>query len=96
MSSLLDTSQPLVPDKPPELLFYHAESCRYCQKVVKFININNITIPMKDVVDEPKAMEDLLHVTGRYTVPCLFIDGIPKYESDDIIEWLKNYVSSSA
>ncbi len=51
---------------------------------------------MKNVVDEPAAMEELLQITGRQTVPCLFVDGTPKYESDEIILCLKDYASSSA
>ena len=35
-------------------------------------------------------MDRLFSETGRRTTPCLFIDGKPMFESEDIIEWLKN------
>jgi glutaredoxin len=28
-------------------------------------------------------------VGGKHQVPCLFIDGDPMYESDDIVAWMK-------
>ena len=33
----------------------------------------------------------LLAVGGIDQVPCLFIDGIPMYESLDIIDWLEKH-----
>jgi len=34
-------------------------------------------------------MEKLKKDTGRTTVPCLYINGKPMFESYDIMEWLK-------
>jgi len=34
-------------------------------------------------------MEKLKKDTGRTTVPCLYIDNNPMFESYDIMEWLK-------
>jgi len=45
---------------------------------------------MKNITEDPKAKEELLHLGGKVQVPCLFIDGTPLYESDDIIDYLKS------
>ena len=53
---------------------------------------HGITIPMKDIEADPKALEELLERTGRYTVPCLLVDQKPMYESQDIISWLSEHL----
>ncbi len=32
---------------------------------------------------------ELIKVGGKQQVPCLFVDGVPMYESDEIVAWLK-------
>ena len=46
-----------------------------------------IEIPLSDITNDPEAVEKLIEVGGKRQVPCLFIDGKPLYESDDIIAW---------
>ena len=36
----------------------------------------------------------LINDTGRSTVPCLYINGEPMFESQDIIRWLKDNAHS--
>lgn len=56
---------------------------------------NTITFPMKNTEEIPEARQELLKTGGKIQVPCLFIDGRPLYESDDIIQWLeKNWKQS--
>lgn len=47
-----------------------------------------IEIPLSDITSNLEAAEKLIEVGGKRQVPCLFIDGKPLYESDDIIAWL--------
>jgi len=39
---------------------------------------------------DPARPKTLIEIGGKSQVPCLFIDGVPPYESDDIIRWLKS------
>jgi glutaredoxin len=48
---------------------------------------NNIVFPLMDV-SEPENRQTLLEVGGKVQVPCLFINGKPMYESNDIINYL--------
>lgn len=73
----------------PILVLYYKPSCPFCQKVLKFLEKNNLDVPLKNVDEDNKAREELLHLGGKTQVPCLFIDGTPLYESGDIIDWLK-------
>ncbi|WP_420420824.1 glutaredoxin family protein [Simkania sp.] len=74
----------------PILVLYHKMSCPFCKNVRDYLEEIGKTIPMKDIDQDPKAKEELLHLGGNAQVPCLFIDGAPLYESGDIIEYLKD------
>ena len=75
--------------KAPLLELYYFDSCPYCQRVLNIINELKIKVDYKDIHDDINEMHKLLYITGRKTVPCLFINGDPMHESLDIINWLK-------
>ena len=69
---------------------YKKETCPYCRKVMQFIADSGRTdIEMKDIVENEENRRRLVEVGGKQQVPCLFIDGKPLYESDDIIAFLE-------
>lgn len=43
-----------------------------------------------DIYGDLKYLQKLTLITGKKTVPCLFIDGDPMHESMDIINWLES------
>ena len=65
----------------PRYELFIMPACPYCQKVLRFMERRGIT-------SDPGAREELVRVGGKPQVPCLFIDGAPLYESDDIITHL--------
>ena len=69
---------------------YKKETCPYCRKVMQFIADSGRTdIEMKDIATNEENRRRLVEVGGKQQVPCLFIDGAPLYESDDIVRWLR-------
>lgn len=77
----------------PSLILYHMPSCPYCAKVRRFLEVNKISVPLKDTAADANVREELRKIGGKTQVPCLVIDGRPMYESNDIIEWFKtNYL----
>ncbi len=76
-----------------KLELYKFDSCPYCQKV--FRAIDRLKVPgivMKDIMKDAAAAKTLVAVGGDDQVPCLFVDGKPMYESDDIVAFLeKNF-----
>lgn len=74
----------------PILVLYYKPSCPYSQKVLTFLKKEHLEVPLKDIEEDEKAKEELLHLGGKVQIPCLFIDGTPLYESEDIIEWLND------
>ena len=74
------------------LTLYHSIACPYCGKVRNYLKANGMDVPMKNVRENPKYREELIKIGGSSQVPCLVINGLALYESDDIIEWLReNY-----
>jgi glutaredoxin len=52
---------------------------------------NNISLQAKDVSAGSDIRRELQSIGGKTQVPCLVIDGQALYESDDIIQWLKDH-----
>lgn len=69
-------------------LYYYPE-CPFCQRVLRAISANGWEgIELKNIHASAEADATLVRVGGKHQVPCLFIDGVPMYESLDIIDWL--------
>ena len=71
-------------------LYYYPE-CPYCQKVLWALDQLDAAaaITLRNIHMDDDALRTLVDVGGKRQVPCLFIDGVPLYESDDIVEWLR-------
>ena len=66
------------------------ETCPYCQKVMNFLEKENIDY-MKIDISNKESEESLIKIGGKRQVPFL-VDtdrNIQMYESNDIIEYLK-------
>ena len=48
------------------------------------------SIEFKNTLEDPEHREFHQNKTGRSTVPCLYIDGEPLFESGDILNWLES------
>ena len=88
--------QPKAPSRVPngqeELLLYSSNRCPYCIRVFSHIESLGIEVAIADTGSDSEARNTLRNKTGRSTVPCLFIDGEPLFESRDIMAWLTEYV----
>ncbi|MCH9620839.1 MAG: hypothetical protein S4CHLAM20_02430 [Chlamydiia bacterium] len=72
------------------LTLYVSKKCKYCKKVLRYAKENHISLVIKDV-KKSKNKKVLMELAKKGQVPCLFIDGKPMHESDDIIEYLKDH-----
>ncbi len=73
-----------------ELELYYLENCPFCIKVLDYLNDKNIDVDLIELNEVDESREFLKENGGKVQVPCLFIDGEPLYESEDIINWFKN------
>ncbi len=77
------------PTHSPLLILYCSNHCPFTQKVLDYLEETDREVTLKNIDEDPKAKEELIHLGGKKQTPCLFIDGVPLYESDDIIDWFK-------
>ena len=74
-----------------KLKLYMLETCPFCRKVINEVEKEGRSdIEFHDIRKSEEDRLTLVNVGGKEQVPCLFIDGTPLYESDDIIQWLKD------
>lgn len=74
-----------------KLELFYSEYCPFCQIVLAEIKNLNLTdkVSLLDTQSDQESAKRLQDKTGRRTVPCLFIDDVPMFESRDIINWFK-------
>lgn len=75
------------------LTLYYKPACPFCQKVLAYMQEQDIACGMKNTM-EPGVRDELIGIGGKGQVPCLIISGQPLYESDDIIEYLHGLVAA--
>lgn len=71
-----------------QLELFKFDSCPFCQLVMNHIELKGIEVQYRDILDDPAQRERLIKDTGRKTVPCLYINNHPMFESRDIIQWI--------
>ena len=74
---------------PKRLVLYKFDSCPYCRAVMRTIDDLRIDVVYRDTRRDPEARRELTQIGGKSQVPCLIIDGVPLYESRDIIAFLQ-------
>lgn len=72
-----------------DYILYVGTICPFCKKVENFLNEENIELEIVNIEKDRDAMMKLIEEGGKRQVPCLYHDGEYLYESDDIIEFLK-------
>lgn len=72
-----------------DYILYVGTICPFCKKVENFLNEENIELEIINIEKDRNAMQKLIEECGKRQVPCLYHDGEYLYESDDIIEFLK-------
>ena len=73
----------------PKLEYFYFSSCPFCMMVDRVIRELDIKVEYKDIMSSQESLNRLVADTGRRTVPCLYIDNKPMFESSDIMDWLK-------
>ncbi len=73
-----------------KLKLYYYDQCPFCQMVLSKIKALGLAekIEMKNVLENPDFKKEHKEITGKNTVPCLYIDNKPMFESMDIMDWL--------
>jgi glutaredoxin len=72
-----------------DLELYKFDSCPFCQHVYRTVEQLGLPVRYRDIEKDAAAARRLVEVGGLDQVPCLFVDGKPMYESDEIAEFLE-------
>lgn len=94
-----EEEQALIDQKTKNMSLYQFNSCPFCIKVRRQIKRQSLKILLIDALHDQKNRDDLLNGGGEIKVPCLKIvsdsgEVTWMYESNDIIEYLKNNFDS--
>ena len=81
--------------QPLQIVLYMLKTCPFCRRVQDASAALGLVLQERDLNADPEARAELMRVGGRATVPCLFINGQPKYESSDIITYLQKEVRAA-
>ena len=78
------------PDQPRALELFAYQGCPYCARVERALaRMPAVEVTRRDTMRDRSAFAKLRDTTGRTQVPCLFVDGEPLFESEDIVRWLE-------
>ena len=72
---------------------YYQQACPYCQKVLDYMKENSIDLPLRDINKNIEFRSELQELGGKMQVPCLIVDNESIFESDKIVQWLKDHKS---
>ena len=81
------------PETAQRLVLFKQDSCGWCRRVYRVVERLGLELEMRDTALDSEAREHHRARTGRSTVPCLYIDDVPLFESADIIVWLEAYAA---
>lgn len=73
----------------PKLILYVGGGCKFCARVMDYLQQHPMDIEIKDVWADENANQELQDLTHRTQVPCLKIDNDYMHESMDIVDKLK-------
>ncbi len=78
------------------LALYKYDACGFCSRVHRAIDQLEVKVEYRDVSTDRQMRLDHRERTGRTTVPALYIDDEPMFESRDIIDWLQERFPTKA
>lgn len=71
--------------KQPKVIIYSSEHCPYCVRAKQFFDNKGITYTEIRVDLEPAKREEMIQITGRRTVPQIFINDKHVGGCDDLM-----------
>ena len=59
----------------PKVVIYTTTSCPYCTRAKAFLRSKNVDFEEIDISRDERLQEEVKHLSGRRTVPQIFING---------------------
>ena len=70
----------------PIILMYSTQLCPYCLRAERLLNQKGVTVNKILVDNNPEELTKMIQLTGRRTVPQIFIDERHVGGFDDLVE----------
>lgn len=70
----------------PRVVVYTTDYCPYCVRAVHLLKSKRVPFEQVDVTGDTEKRRWLANVTGRHTVPQVFINETPVGGSDDLMD----------
>jgi glutaredoxin 3 len=68
------------------VLIYTTRYCPYCHAAKDFLKTKRVDFEERDVTDDDAMREKLVKITGRETVPQIFVEGKPLGGYDELVK----------
>lgn len=79
------------------MILYYRPTCHHCQKVLQEADtLPGVQFDLRDI-STPEVASELLERGGKQQVPYLIDEerGVAMYESDDIVQYLREHYESN-
>jgi len=63
-------------------------------RVMQALESLKVKVEYHDIMQNKEDLDYHVQKTGRRTVPCLYIDDQPMFESSDIIQWVQENIAN--
>lgn len=70
----------------PKISIYTKDYCPFCTQAKRLLRAKDVEFEEIDVTDDEKLQEEVQRLSGRRTVPQIFIDGEPVGGFEDLRE----------
>ncbi len=90
---LAATAEPVGPEN--DTMLFIRSNCMFSTNAVAALNNLHLTekVPVRNVSDDSKALDDLVAIAGKGQAPCLMVGDRPMHEADEIVTYLAGRVS---
>jgi glutaredoxin len=75
--------------KPREVRLFIKSFCPWCHKAMRWLDQRGIAYQLLDIIEEPKAMQEMIAISGQNLAPVIEVDGkvLADFGPDELEEW---------
>jgi glutaredoxin 3 len=70
-----------------KVVIYTTNTCPYCRAAKDFLRSKNVSFEEIDVTRDDSAREKIAALSGRQTVPQIFVDGVSLGGYDELVRF---------
>lgn len=73
-------------------ILYIKDGCPYCEEAMEFLDDHGVTYELKEVLNDPRAFEEMRRKSGQSKAPTLDFDGkvLADFGVDELPQFLRD------